>query len=315
MIPAPLYVDPVHGGGTDPTLVRHGDEWWMFYTQRRARMAEPGVAWVHGSDVGVAVSADRGRTWEYRGVVEDLRGPTTTWGEAGRRDTLWAPEVLEHDGTFHMYLSQIVGVPQQWAGHERTIHHWTSPDLRRWTHRGELPLSSRYVIDACVHPLPGGGWRLWYKDEADGSHTWAADSPDLVAWDVVGPVLTHRAHEGPNVFTLGGHHWMLVDEWRGQGVFRSADLTTWTRQGLVLDVPGSRPDDGTIGLHADVVVVDDRTAYVVYFTHPGVTGDGTGAAPRPTFDQRRSVVQAARLRVRDGVLLCDRDEDTDIDLG
>ncbi|WP_250444301.1 hypothetical protein [Actinotalea sp. C106] len=309
MIPAPLFVDPVHGGGTDPVLVRRGDEWWMVYTQRRARVEEPGVAWVHGSDLGVAVSTDRGRTWEYRGVVEGLDL------EPGRRDTFWAPEIVHERGTFHMFVSHIEGVPEQWAGHERVIRHYTSLDLEAWTYRGEVPLSSRYVIDACLHPLPDGGYRLWYKDEADESHTWAADSADLDRWTVVGPVLTHRPHEGPNVFELGGRYWMLVDEWRGQGVFWSADLTSWTRQGLILDQPGTRPEDATIGLHADVVVVDPETAYVIYFTHPGASGDGTGAAPDRSYDQRRSVIQAARLRVLDGVLTCDRDEDTTIDLG
>lgn len=53
------------------------------------------------------------------------------------------------------------------------------------------------MIDACVHPLPDGGYRLWYKDEVDDSHTWAADSPDLEHWEGVGPVITYRPHEGP----------------------------------------------------------------------------------------------------------------------
>ena len=46
-----LFHDPVHDGATDPTVIRHRDtgEWWMFYTQRRATVDEPGVAWVHGS--------------------------------------------------------------------------------------------------------------------------------------------------------------------------------------------------------------------------------------------------------------------------
>lgn len=170
------------------------------------------------------------------------------------------------------------------------------------------------MIDACVHPLPDGGYRLWYKDEVDDSHTWAADSPDLEHWEGVGPVITYRPHEGPNIFALAGRYWMVVDEWRGQGVFHSEDLTAWTRQGLILDTPGSRQQDGTIGLHADVVVVDDQTAYIVYFTHPGVADAGTGIATVPTFDQRRSVIQAPRLRVVDGVLVCDRDEDVDLDL-
>ncbi|MER7930629.1 hypothetical protein ABTY96_47265 [Streptomyces sp. NPDC096057] len=111
-----------------------------------------------------------------------------------------------------MYVSYIRGGPDRWEGHERQILHYTSLDLWRWSYHGPVPLSSRHVIDAGVHPLPdGSGWRMWYKDEAHGSHTWAADSPDLHHWQVRGPGLTDRPHEGPNVFALGGWYWMIVD--------------------------------------------------------------------------------------------------------
>ncbi|BDZ41373.1 hypothetical protein GCM10025865_06720 [Paraoerskovia sediminicola] len=163
-----------------------------------------------------------------------------------------------------------------------------------------------------------GGWRLWYKDEADGSTTWAADSPDLYRWDVVGRVIGGRPHEGPNVFRLGGHGWMIVDEWRGQMVYRSDDLSTWEQQGLLLDGSGSRPDDTGPGLHADVVPVSDDEAWIVYFTHPGPESGAPGApvvdegrglddGPGGVAADRRSSVQAAVLRVVDGVLVCDRD--------
>lgn len=64
----------------------------------------------------------------------------------------------------------------------QTLRRYTSPDLVTWTFRSTLPLSSDRVIDACVHALPGGGYRLWYKNEADGNNTWAADSTDLYEW-------------------------------------------------------------------------------------------------------------------------------------
>ena len=125
----------------------------------------------------------------------------------------------------------------------------------------------------------------------------------------VGLAVGHRPHEGPNVFALGGHYWMLLDEWRGQRVLRSNDLTTWEHQGLILDKPGSRPDDGTIGLHADVVVQQD-TAYVFYFTHPGrISGV---AEDEDTYATRRSSLQVAAVRVVDGALRCDRDESVSI---
>lgn len=187
-------------------------------------------------------------------------------------------------------------------GHPRHILHYTSRNLYNWNFRSQLELSSDRVIDACVHPLPGGGFRMWFKDETHGSHTYAADSPDLYTWRVTGPVLTERPHEGPNVFAFAGRYWLIVDEWRGQGVFVSTDLTTWQRNGLILDRSGKRTDDAGVGLHADVVVEGDR-AFIFYFTHP----ERTGKQEQPTQALRRSSVQVAELVVRDGVLTCDRD--------
>ncbi|SEH02007.1 hypothetical protein SAMN05444920_12363 [Nonomuraea solani] len=277
-----MYRDPMYDGATDPVVIWNRAEraWWLVYTARRATApAREDVSWVHGSDLGVASSADGGRTWLYRGVMEGL---DTEWG----RHTYWAPEIIDDGATYHMYVSVIRGVPDAWTPHDRHIRHYTSPDLVRWTYRSTLDLSSPRVIDACVAPLPGGGHRLWYKDEAHGSHTWAADSDDLYRWRVHGPAVTISAHEGPNVFTLGGRHWMIVDEWHGQRVLVSDDLDVWRPRGLILDGPGE------FGHHADVVVTGEE-AVVFYFTHPG--------------GERGSTVRAARLRVLDGELTCDRD--------
>ena len=315
---APLFRDPIFDGATDPVVVFHRElgQWWMFYTQRRATAEGPGVAWVHGTDIAVAVSEDGGGTWLYRGILDGL---DVEWG----RNTFWAPEVVWAHGEYHMYVSYIRGVPTQWPGHDRDIEHYTSPDLVTWTHVSRLDLGSSKVIDACVFPLaaslgagaPAGtaAYRMWFKNEAADSHTYAADSDDLATWTPIGPVITGRPHEGPNVFALGGHFWMIVDEWQGQRVYRSADLTTWHGQGLILDQPSDRPHDASIGLHADVVVPGAVSldtvpaaadhAYVFYFTHSGGPEAPFGEA---TYPQRRSAVQVAVLRVVDGVLVCDR---------
>lgn len=294
-----LFRDPVHDGAADPVVVHHRAEraWWMIYTARRADAPGlSGVEWVHGTDLGVASSADGGNTWTYRGVVEGL---DIEWG----RHTYWAPEVVDDGRTYHMYVSVVRGVPSQWAGHERRIRHYTSTDLSRWTYRSTLDLSSPYVIDACVIALPRGGYRMWYKDEADDSATWFADSPDLATWTVGGRALAHRPHEGPNVFRLGGSWWMIVDEWKGQRVLRSTDLTTWEPHGRILDTPGLRADDATVGHHADVVVRSATEAVIFYFTHPGRAGIDAD----DSYATRRSTVQAAVLRVAGGTLVCDRD--------
>ena len=290
------YRDPVFDGATDPVVVLNRDsgEWHMFYTQRRACVPGPGVAWVHGTDIGVAVSSDGGGSWLYRGTVQKLDF------EPGR-NTFWAPEVLWALGRYHMLVSYIRGVPDRWDGHERQIRHYVSLDLRRWLDLGPLDLGSRHVIDAAVYPLPSGSYRLWFKDEEHDSHTYSCDSADLNTWTAPRPAITGAAHEGPNVFALGGWYWLLTDEWRGLAVYRSADLASWQHTGMILDVRGPRPDDTDVGRHADVVECGDR-AYIFYFTHPGLAS----AADRDGYQARRSVVLAAELVVEDSRLVCSR---------
>lgn len=297
---APLYRDPVFDGPTDPVLIRHRatGAWWMFYTARRATAPGPGVAWVHGTDIGVAVSDDGGATWLYRGTVPGL---DIEWG----RNTFWAPEIVWAEGRYHMFVSYITGVPDRWEGHDRRIMHYTSDDLIGWTYRGVVPLGSDKVIDAAIHPLPSGGYRMWFKDEAHDSHTYCADSPDLYTWGPARPVLTGFAHEGPNVITLGGHHWLVVDEWRGLAVYCSDDLETWHRQGLILDTPGTHPEDRDYGRHADIVVTAEDLAYIFYFTHPGEAAE----APAGSHERQRSTIHTAALTVQDGRLVCHRDRE------
>ena len=299
---APIYVDPVFDGAADPAIIRREgtDEWWMFYTNRRAHHEGPGVQWVHGSPIGIAVSSDGGASWHYRGTVEGLDDPD----DAGL-NTHWAPEVIRAEGAYHMYLSYITGTPDRWPGHPRHIVHFVSDDLLAWRRIGPLALSSDYVIDAAVAKCPDGLYRLWYKDEGNDSSTGVATSTNLYDWTVEGVAIPATpGHEGPNVFELGGWIWMVVDEWRGLGVFRSSDAIHWQRQGLILDLPGADALDKQIGRHADVVPQGDWAA-IVYHTHPHWSAPHTAQA----FGQseRRSTIHYARLTVVDGRLVCDRD--------
>jgi hypothetical protein len=295
---APLYRDPVFDGAADPSLVWNDREraWWMFYTNRRAnaRDAQDGVRWCHGTDIGIASSADGGRTWTYRGTARGLAF------EPGR-NTFWAPCLLEHGRVFHMFLAYVRGVPADWSGARRIVH-YTSRDLLNWTFEGVLALSSERVIDAFVHPRPEGGWRMWYKDEADGSHVYAADSEDLYGWTVRGPVLTGAAQEGPAVFFWKDRFWMIVDRWQGMAVLSSPDLLAWTEQpGTILGVPGTRADDGDIGRHGEVVV-QGRDALLFYFTHPHGVKDHV----KPGL--HRSSIQGVRLELAEGRIVCDRNK-------
>lgn len=326
--PAPLFLDPEHHAPTDPCVVRGPDGpggaqvWWMFYTQRRVYDDGPGVSWVHGTDIGVATSDDGGLSWRYRGVVENLDpGPD---GQPGR-NTFWAPEVVRAGGMFHMFVSLVPGVPATWEGHRRHVLHHVSEDLVTWELRGRVPLSSDRVIDACVARHPGGGYRLWYKDEAAGARTYRVDSLDLEHWGEPREAVAGPPHEGANVFWLGGWWWLLVDEWRGQAAYRSRDLDTWERDRVLLDAPGVRPFDQGVGNHADVVVGLDpdgrEVAWIFYFVHRMSPWTQAGRDDEAACERgervsrtRFAAVQVAQARVVDGRLVCDRDEPFDLDL-
>lgn len=353
--PKPLFRDPVFDGAADPVVVwnPHVRAWWMFYTNRRANVAGlSGVSWVHGTPIGIAESRDGGTTWTYVGTAEielpaEIAGTEPTFwapevipaAQAACHVLRDTPASAAHEDvpehcyvirknasgtdaarsesivrTHHLFLTVVPGVFENW-NHPRRIVHLTSTDLRKWTYRSTLALSSDRVIDAGVHRLPDGTWRLWYNDERDHKSIYHADSPDLFTWTDRGKCrgVGERPGEGPVVFHWRGFYWMLVDVWRGLGVYRSDDLENWTAQpDNLLAQPGRGADDGVFGGHPGVVVNGDR-AWVFYFTHPGRTLEAL-AAKLDTSEQRRSSIQVVELREHDGVLSCDRDAPTYVDL-
>ena len=302
--PAPLFRDPVYDGAADPVLVwnPHKQAWWMFYTQRRAKIDEPGVAWCHETEIGVAESKDHGFTWTYIGTLS-LSHPDNAY-------SFWAPDViLDDDGMYHLFPSYVPGAAkthQQWGG-ERYIFHYTSRDLWNWTFQQRVPLSSDYCIDATLYRKPDGRWRMWYKDEGHDSRTLAMESSDLNTWyPVDDPGVSKLYGEAPKAFRFKGHFWLIKDPDSGLDVYRSSDLENWTYQGKILDRPGTRNSDGTIGKHADVIVCGGR-AYIIYFTHP-YTQDAPDRNGLMPFSNRHTALQAAEIEVIDGRLVCDRDK-------
>ena len=305
MVPsAPLFRDPIYDGAADPAIIRNHrtGEGWIFYTNRRAFSPCLDVEFMHGTDIGIASSSDGGCSWVYRGTAQGL------CYEPGR-NTYWAPEIIEHNGICHMYVSYVQGIPSSWE-YPRKILHYTSSDLWHWDFQSELQLSSERVIDACVHSMPDGRFKMWYKDELHESHTWSAVSEDLSHWAVCGPEITDCPHEGPNVFYFHDLWWMITDTWNGLGVYKSKDAQHWQRCSDILKEPGIREDDGTIANHADVLVHQGR-AYIFYFTHPRLIAEERN---HPDFswkgrgyEQRRTSLQAAELTCQNGMLVCDRD--------
>ncbi len=303
LAPQPLYRDPVHDGAADPVVLwnPHRGRWWMFYTNRRANVEEAsGVTWVHGTRIGIAESCDLGATWEYVGTANINLPEEIEGGEP----THWAPDVFtDHDGNHHMLLTVVPGIFEDW-NHPRNIVHLVSEDLRNWKYESTARLVNNKVIDACVLPMEDGSWMMWYNNERDGKSIYRARSRDLKKWEDGGKVVGDRPGEGPKVFRWKGYYWLVTDVWNGLGVYRSDDAMNWTLQpgDNLLQHPGHGTDDGVVGRHPDVVVVDDR-AYLFYFTHPGQTQKGLPDG----YETRRSSLQVTELHYNDGWLTTDRD--------
>jgi hypothetical protein len=327
--PKPLFADPIHDGAADPVIIWNKNEkkWWMFYTNRRANIEDTtGVKWVHGTRIGIAESKD-GKRWKYKDTAniayfpdhlynKDFNAVNATSplyssaGEGPGVRTFWAPDVIEHDGVYHMYLTYVPGIFSDWK-HPRNIVHLTSKDLMNWKYESKLKLVNDKVIDASVYQLPDGTWRLWYNNEMDGKSIWYADSKDLYNWIDKGKAIAARG-EGPKVFYWQKTYWMIVDVWKGMELYQSDDLLKWNKQTTrILEQPGTGKDDGAIGGHCDVVVNDNKV-YVFYFTHPGKTKNSP--APNNSYQAKRSVVQLAELEWKDGQIICDRDKEVFISL-
>lgn len=300
----PLFRDPVFDGAADPVVIWNHDTetWFMVYTNRRANAEGlDGVTWVHGTRIGIAESTDGGASWTYKGI-SNIPEPFN--------ETHWAPDVLEHEGVYHMYLTYVPGVFENW-NHPRNIIHLTSTNLVDWNYESTLELANNKVIDADVIQLPDGTWRMWYNNEVDNKAIYYADSPDLYTWEDKGKAVGDQAGEGPNIFEWKGHYWMVTDVWDGLGLYRSDDLLDWERiPGNLLQEPGMGEDDGVAGQHPDIVVNNDR-AYLFYFTHPDRDPNSTTNTPH---QNRRSSIQVVELKYENGQVTADRDEPTYINL-
>lgn len=300
---APLFRDPITDGAADPCVFYNPMEkaWWMLYTQRRANVESADVAYCYGNSIGIAYSEDNGRSWRYRGNLElDFERGTNTF---------WAPDVVLHNGVYHMFVSYIRGVANHWSGVARMAH-YTSTNLWDWKHEGFVNLDDRDVIDATLIQMDNGVWRMWYKWDSKSMY---ADSEDLFTWKTYPkPAISDKPHEGANAFRFQNSYWMVTDEWAGMGVYKSSNLEKWTKQdSKILEDASNRADDRPSGGHGDVVVVDNR-AYIFYFTHPERerhTLDAKDERGNIPYKLRRSSIQVAELVVENGTLkVKDRDQ-------
>ncbi|WP_197527052.1 glycoside hydrolase family protein [Pirellulimonas nuda] len=302
--PAPLFRDPMFDGAADPSIVFNPEDgsWLIYYTQRRAGLICPGVAWCYGTKIGIAKSTDQGRNWKYVGAARGLDRGTDI-------DTFWAPHVFLHEGVYHMFVTYIANVSEDWSGRPYLLH-YTSPDGLSWTLADDVDTGSDNMIDAAVVRLPDKRWLLVFRDDTVGVKTAKCVSEDLRTWRRLDDVTGDKPHEGPVMLVWKDKYWLLTDDWQGLGVYVSDDGIHYQRNTTILSGTGVRRDDFGDGKHPGVMTVGDR-AFVVYFTHPGrKPGVAEWEADNvASFDFKRSSLQVAELGVDDqGRLTCDRDK-------
>ena len=301
--PAPLFRDPVFDGAADPSVVYDDADgsWTIYYTQRRAGVVCPGVAWCYGTKIGIAKSTDQGRSWKYLGTAKGVTKGTEL-------DTFWAPHVFKSEGVFHLFVTYIANIGENWSGRPY-LYHYTSDDGLEWTFADDVQTGSNNMIDAAVVRLPDGRWLLVFRDDTVGVRTAKCVSTDLKTWTRLDDVTGDKQHEGPVMLFWKGRYWLLVDDWQGLGVYASDDGIHYERNTTILGDSGRRRDDAGNGKHAGVMTAGDR-AFVVYFTHPGrVPGAREYEADNvATIDFKRSSLQVAELGLdAAGKMTCDRD--------
>lgn len=303
--PAPLYRDPVYDGAADPVVIWNPleEEWVMLYTQRRANLEAPQLAWAHGTKIGIATSKD-GVTWLYRGVPSGLDF------ERGH-NTYWMAEGLYDNGKFHFWIVYKQGFSSTWAGDPRMMH-YTSLNLWDWHFEGPVDLNYMNVVENNIIKMPDGKWRTWYKTyrSEGGWGIYVSESNDLVNWKPLkGKAFEGHNNEGARVFFWKDFYWLITDEWRGIGVYRSADANKWERQKeILLRDPGQRTDDNNYGGNPYTIVQNGR-AYIIYHSHPGWLHEKVDFwQEADTYEQRRSVMQIAEFEFVDGWLSVNRNK-------
>lgn len=233
--PAPLFTCPIYGGAADPTVVWNEgrQEWWILYTARRANQHLEGpVAYCYGTPIGIAASKDHGKSWYYKGEL-DLPVP-----DKGR-NTLWAPHVFKDGGTYHLIVTYIEGVWNDWGGSAR-MKHYKSDDLEEWEFVCDV--GTQDCIDGSVYKMPDGLWKMWYKKHGK---TCVAYSTDLRSWDVTDKVeIGDGNHEAPVVIKWKGRYWNIIDpcslSYAGLKIYESEDGSNWTFNNDLLNMPGKR---------------------------------------------------------------------------
>jgi hypothetical protein len=246
----PVYSDPDDNWAKDPSVIKEGDIYYMFYTSANP-WQDTGEGGKGEPRIDYATSPD-GLKWTRQGVAIE-KGKEGEWD--GKRPQAPAKPILK-DGVYYMYYAG--------AGDRVYIGYATSTDLRHWEKRPGNPVI--HYGGKCNDPyiyLEDGIYYLFYDDGAE--RVYYVTSTNLTDWSST-PVQTGAVGEGnivlkdQGVYTMltavgHSHHGEYYKSWR------SNSLTGFEDGGKIkMNVPTWA--SGAFG-HGDVLRYGDE--YWLYF--------------------------------------------------
>ncbi|MEI6674481.1 MAG: family 43 glycosylhydrolase [Verrucomicrobiota bacterium] len=208
----PVYRDPDDDWAKDPSVIKAGDTYYMYYTSANPWQGD-GSGGKGEPRIDYATSPD-GLIWTYQGVSIP-KGKPGEWDDA--RPQAPAKPVLK-DGVYYMYYAG--------AGQGVAIGYATSTDLRHWTKHPGAVLNKGKCNDPFIY-FENGTYYLFYTSGGDA--IFYVTSTNLVDWSAT-PVATGAVGEGSIVIKDGSTYTLFgCVGWSPKGeyykVYTTQDLT------------------------------------------------------------------------------------------
>lgn len=316
-VPAPLFIDANYHGSCDPEIVYNPADhyYYIYYTSRRATIENLFTA----TPIGVIKSKNL-VNWEFAGYCKFD-------GVGGTKDmssTFWAPAIIADNNELHMFVTwkpDTTTAKGPWGGPAKIVHYKTAlhNPVNGWIKVADMHDSTYNSLDATVYKK-SDTVHVWFKGKKAGekkNELFHVVSTDMKNWNAFGfsksDVFNEKAtgqpfEEAPYIFQWNNKFWMITDPHKGLMVYESNDSENWNYRGIILKDSGSRPLDNSRARHCSVIIKDER-AFIIYHVEPWRDYDSGVGIPRQPILNRRSVLQMAELKMKDGKISCNRNEE------
>jgi len=184
----PVYCDPEDDWAKDPSVIKAGDTWYMYYTSANC-WQDTGCGGKGEARIDYATSPD-GLKWTYQGVAIP-KGKTGEWDE--ERPQAPAKPILKN-GIYYMYYAG------RGTNGPVAIGYATSRDLKNWTKNPGNPVLKQGKCNDPFVWFEDGVYYMFYTSGGDSIHY--VTSTNLLDWSSR-PVSTGATGEGSVVIKDG----------------------------------------------------------------------------------------------------------------